>query len=670
MIVSEQRPPKDNRRPRRLALLVVLAGFLLVAVWLGVKVWRLAQIARALPAYEARFAELGENGLANADPDETEALVLELRADVVTVRREVGPLLPLARLFTWVPEVGPLFAEAGPLLDMADSGTEAAAYTVRGLKPLLVVLQQPDPATSTIARAAPILEAAKPDLQRAADALDRLVAARAGIEEPEALPWRVQTLLDQMDAKLYLADMFDLLVVAPELLGVDGPRRYLIVAQNEDEVRPTGGFISGAGLLAVDGGQIRNLEFQDANLIDAWGPGGSLAKPYDVAPEPLWTLMGVQLMLFRDANYWPDFPTAAQKMMALYEYGQDYPALDGVVAIDQRFLELLLNSTGPIQVGELEMTVSAGDVVQRLREAWQSDEENETAGQWAATRKDFLGPMASALMQKLLNDFASLDPLYLAENVNAALEQKHLQIYATDPAVSAALDRAGWSNRVSAAPGHDALMLVDHNVGFNKVAPHIASSLHYELLLDASGGGEALVTATYTHTLQEELDCRQGGRVSYANKPAYEELTRDCFWNYLRLYVPAGSTLLEATRHPYDPSLFTFSEGWSGDEVAQSDLDGLALFQNFFILRPGESIQTVYRYHLLQVTRPEDGASVYELHLFRQAGAAPRPFVVDLTLPPGSQLVKASPAPSAQAGTRVRFAGELAADLTIRVVYE
>lgn len=659
-----------TRSPRRLALLILLCGFLLIVIWLGIKVWRLVDIARALPAYEERFAALAEDGLANADPDETEALVLELRADVVTLRREVRPLLPLARLFTWAPKVGPLFAEAGPLLEIADSGTEAAAYAIRGLKPLLAAVQQPDPTTSTVARAVPILAAAKPDLQRAATALDRTVAARAQIEEPEALPWRVQTTLAQMDDKLYLADMLDLLVVAPELLGADGPRHYLIVAQNEDEVRATGGFISGAGLLVVDGGQIRSLDFQDASLIDAWGNSFSLTKPYEVAPEPLWTLMGVQLMLFRDANYWPDFPISAQKLMALYEYGQDYPALDGVIAIDQHFLQLLLNSTGPLEVGELEMTVSASNVVEGLRAAWQSDDEDETAGDWVRSRKDFLGPMASAIMEKLLNDLASLDPLYLTANVSEALEQKHLQIYVSDPAVAEALERTGWSNRVSAAPGQDALMLVDHNAGFNKVAPYIASSLHYELLLDASGGGEALVTATYTHTLQEELDCRQGGRASYADKPAYEDLTHDCFWNYLRLYVPAESTLLDATRHPYDASLFTFSEGWTGEPVSQSDLDGLSLFQNFFILKPGETIQSVYRYNVGPVTRQEDGANVYELRLFRQAGPAPRYYTVDLTLPPGSRLLDAIPAPAAVTGTRLHFAGELVTDLTIRVAYE
>src|SRR5690606_9259238 len=98
--------------------------------------------------------------------------------------------------------------------------------------------------------------------------------------------------------------------------------------------------------------------------------------------------------------------------------------------------------------------------------------------------------------------------------------------------------------------------------------------------------------------------------------------------------------------------------------------DGLSLFQNFFILKPGETIQSVYRYNVGPVTRQEDGANVYELRLFRQAGPAPRYYTVDLTLPPGSRLLDAIPAPAAVTGTRLHFAGELVTDLTIRVAYE
>jgi hypothetical protein len=654
---------------RQLAKLLGLVALLLLFLWLGVKAWRIGRVVRALPAYEEAFMSLADDGLANADPEELEALIMALRADVVTVRREVRPLLPLTSLFTWLPRVGPMLADARPLLELADAGTEAAAYAVRGLKPALVVVQEPEPGNSTIGRLVPILAAARTDLERAADALDRAAAARAEIERPEALPWRVRTVLGQLDEKLYLVEIFDLLLVAPELLGHDEPRTYLLVAQNEDEVRATGGFISGAGLLIVDRGDIRDLQFQDANLVDAWD-GSGLAKPYDMAPEPLWQLMGVQLWLFRDANFWPDFPTSAEKMMELYSYGQDQPEPDGVIAIDQEFLALLLQNTGPLVVEELEMTVNAKNVVEALQQAWQTPEEGQSGSEWIVTRKDFLGPMATAIMEKLLSDIGSIDLLFLAENMYRALVEKHLQIYVTDPEVAAVLAENGWSNRVAAAPGHDFLLLVDSNVGYNKVAPYIDSSLSYEVLLDEAGQGEAVLTAVYTHTLEAEIECRQGGQVAYSAIPAYAELAEDCFWNYLRLYVPAGSELQQATRHPYDASVFRLSEGWSAGPQAPSELEGVTLFHNFFLLPPRNTVKSVYHYLLPQVVQPDEGRQAYELRMIRQAGAAPRPYSVDITLPPGARLREALPGPAYQSGSRVHFMGELNRDLTIRVVYD
>jgi hypothetical protein len=653
---------------RQIARLVILAGVLVFVLWLGIKAWRIGRVVRALPVYEERVTALTANGLASADPVEADALVMDLRRDVVTLRRELKPFLPLASLFTWLPRVGPLLAETRPLLDMADYGSEAAAYAMRGLGPALAVVQEQE-GGSTVTRVIPLLAAAEPDLRRASTALERVVAARAEIEEPAALPWRVRTLLERLDEKLYLASIFDLLVVAPRLLGHDEPQIYLLVAQNEDEVRATGGFITGAGLLIVDHGDVRDLQFQDANVIDAW-EGSGLAKPYELAPEPLWQLMGVQLWLFRDANFSPDFPTAAQKMMALYSYGQDYPALDGVIAIDQQFLALLLENTGPLNIADLQMTVTAANLAESLQAAWQTADEGESTTEWILSRKDFLGPMAAALKDKLLSDIASLDLIFLAHNINRALEEKHLQIYVTDPSVGDVLEENGWSNRVAGEPGRDLLMVVDSNVGYNKVAPFIRSSLSYEILLDDTGTAEAIATATYTHMLQSEIACRQGGQVAYSSLPSYQELAVDCFWNYARLYVPAGSELLQATRHPYDPALFTLSEGWSAGPEATSDLDGLALFHNFFILAPGETVDSVYRYSLPEVTRSENGHQVYELRLVRQAGAAPRAFSVEITLPPGARLQEVSPLPASHTGNTLQFSDELRTDVAIRIVYD
>ena len=59
-----------------------------------------------------------------------------------------------------------------------------------------------------------------------------------------------------------------LTAVLPEILGENGPRTYLLIAQNENELRPTGGFISGSGTLVVENGAIQSIEMIDANNVD------------------------------------------------------------------------------------------------------------------------------------------------------------------------------------------------------------------------------------------------------------------------------------------------------------------------------------------------------------------------------------------------------------------
>ena len=96
--------------------------------------------------------------------------------------------------------------------------------------------------------------------------------------------------------------------------------------------------------MEIENGEIVGLNFLDANVVDAWEDsgniGGSLVKPYDVPPQPLQDFMLLDLFLFRDANFWPDFAVSGQKAMDFYAYGRDVPTLDGVIGINQHSLQL------------------------------------------------------------------------------------------------------------------------------------------------------------------------------------------------------------------------------------------------------------------------------------------------------------------------------------------
>lgn len=654
---------ENTSRYPQLPRILLIAGVLLVFVAIGLKGWRLYRLAQSFQSYQAQAETLAEDGIMNADPDQAEALVYDLRRDVVALEREVGYLLPLGRYFSWLPRVGPLLANGEALMEMADSGSEAAAYAVRGLKPALYLVQDDASAGSDLLpQLLPIVEEAEPDLLAAGAALDRAVEARSQIENVEALPWRVRTLLEMIDGKLYLADELKLLTVLPALMGNDGPRTYLILAQNEDEIRATGGFLTGAGLMMLENGRIVSLSFEDGNVIDDWRD-----KPYDFPPDPLYELMGLELFLFRDANFWPDFPSSAEQAMELFAYGQgSTPGLDGAIAIDQQFVAMLLAVTGPVDLAELDAPVNSNNAVASFREAW-GPAEDESLSEWIGERKDFLGPLADAMRRRLLGDFRSIDPLFLAETIHRAATEKHLQFYIHDPQVAAVLDQINWDGRLEPPADGDFLMLVETNVGYNKVNPLVERELTYEVELRDNGTGAAQLTVSHRH-MGEVSDgpCEQ--IVKYEEGITYDTLMNQCYWAYMRVYGPTGIDLVQAPQHGLAPGAIAAGSAWQEPlETAVYDEQAAAFMATPFVLPQGRDLTSRFVYELPVVTG-ENGRTVYRLKLSKQAGLAPYPVRVHITAPDARQIDDTSPQATIE-GRRVTFELELATDVVLEVAY-
>lgn len=662
----ESKPAITTAQITRFALLLGLATLLL---WLGLKGCRVAQAASSLQAHQAGVETLLADGLTSIDPDAAETLVLGIRRDVVVLQRETAVFMPLAPYLGWLPRVGPLLEASPQLLEMADWGTRTAVFTYQGLHPALDILNDNTRNTPTIPALVDQLAATQPDLIQAELALARVVAAREALPREEELPWRVRTLLAQADEWLLPGQRGLIMAQAlPAILGHDQPRRYLILAQNEDELRATGGFLSGAGVLLVDQGQIVQIEFQDASRVDAWAESGfTLVKPYDFAPQPYQDFMGLQPFLFRDANFWPDFPTSAAVALDLYAYGQDdLTPFDGVIAIDQHFLQLLVEATGPLQLEDGQI-VHSRNLIQAMRDAWNERDEADTALAWMQQRKDFLGSFSQALRQQLEEDLGDVDLLLLVQNMNQAGQGKHLQLYLRHMAQAAAVvDRVGWNGRLPNLPNQDTLMIVESNFGYNKVNSLIERSYDYRVDLDQL---VATVDVAYTHLGQPDGEaCDQ--TVNYTVEILYEELVNRCYWNFLRVYTPTGSGLLEASRHPAPASAFFNERAWSGEAYLLDDPSGLTTIANFLLLAQGETAVVHTRYQLPPTVVQEiDGTQVYQLNLHKQAGLPPQPLTVTITLPPGRTLLEVQPAPAQVNNGIITFDMMLDADLQFMVSY-
>ena len=179
---------------KRIPLFLVAAGLLLVLLWLVLAGVKATKAGISLLESQAQVQTILDDGIMTADPDAAEALVLDVRKDIIDLNEALGPLLPIGKLFSWIPKIGPVLAAGPELMTIAQSGSEAAVYVVNGMKPALVLIQQNGtPEESKIPALVQIVDNAEPDLYQASQAIDQVVKARADMENIEGMPWRVRT---------------------------------------------------------------------------------------------------------------------------------------------------------------------------------------------------------------------------------------------------------------------------------------------------------------------------------------------------------------------------------------------------------------------------------------------------------------------------------------------
>jgi len=144
----------------------------------------------------------------------------------------------------------------------------------------------------------------------------------------------------------------------PSMLGEQDGRRYLLIFQNNAEIRATGGIPGAVSLVDARDGKIRLS--RQATAVEF--------PELDAPVMPLTTderaVFGTQLgTFFQDANFTPDFPRTAELLAARWrqQYGG---TLDGVLSVDPVALSYLLGATGPLTVDGV--TLTSANVVDQL----------------------------------------------------------------------------------------------------------------------------------------------------------------------------------------------------------------------------------------------------------------------------------------------------------------
>ena len=607
---------QSGHRLRRLALAAILLALLLVVGLLALRAVQIATAARSALAELQALQTVDLASMASLDPAklaDMQGRFARIEADFNTIGDQAGPFLPLTRGLGWLPRFGGEVQAAPELLQLARGVATAGRASMDGAYVVASALQGQTGAGSALTRLATALEQSQPSWQEADAALSQVSDARSQLDLAQLDP-RISGQLERLDRYLPLLQTGSALArLAPALLGADGLKTYLLLAQNSDELRPTGGFISGVGLLPIDRGQLGEIDFEDSYSV--YNPN----VDHPLAPPDLEQTMGAQMLLFRDSNWSADFPTSAQVAQALYQLDTG-AATDGVIAFNLEATRRLVAALQPLTLPGYQQPLTGDNVLVAMREIWAEPIETENTvreaseSDWWLHRKDFMGDLAAAARARL--ESGQIDFGLLAQAFYSSLQEKHVLVAVNDPATSALLAEAGWSGVVDPGDG-DFLLVVDSNVGWNKVNGVVQRNTNYTVTPRPDGSAWVELELVYRHQ-GEASDEPCVHEASYGD--SYEDMVRRCYFNYVRVLAPAGAQLRSA-------------EGFEPAEVSVRPGErGATQFAGNLVLPPGRTARLRLNYELPAGLLDGDA---YTLRVQKQPGIPAWPVMVLLVDPDG-----------------------------------
>ncbi|HJX58954.1 hypothetical protein A2V61_01215 [Candidatus Woesebacteria bacterium RBG_19FT_COMBO_47_8] len=386
-----------------------------------------------------------------------------------------------------------------------------------------------------------------------------------------------------------------LLEAAPYLLGLDSPRQYLLLFQNDKELRPTGGFMTAYAIMKVEEAKFEPVASDDIYNLDA------KYRPRIPAPEPISKYIKGPYILsknlrLRDMNWSPDF-TESMQLFTKEAESVGVKGIDGVIAVDTQLLVNLLDAIGPIGVSgfgnfstQNEPKCNCPQVIYEL----ESFADTEGPIVWDPVsgkivfappnidnRKKIIGPLMNSILANSLGQPKEKLPK-LAEAAFKSLLEKHVLFYLYDEKAQAGVTSFGVAGTIKEYDG-DYLAINDANLGGRKSNLYATQEVEQEIVVAKDGSVEKTVTITYK------------------NPEKHDGWLNSVLPNWVRIYVPKGSTLVAA-------------EGLEDKADPYEELDK-TVFAGFFQLRPEGVSRVTFKYKLpFKVTKD------YKLLIQKQPG--------------------------------------------------
>jgi len=349
----------------------------------------------------------------------------------------------------------------------------------------------------------------------------------------------LKTMLDE--ASKGVVEAKPILEVLPNILGYPDSKDYLVIFQNDGELRATGGFMTAFSILNFESGKVKAEKSDDIYSLD------NKFNETIEAPEPIKDyLFGEELetgikpaYYLRDMNFSPDYKVSMENFEQYYDQLKGEYKVDGIIAVDTYVVKDLIDILGPLEVpGYGKFTTEpdqrchgVANVICELE--YIVDQPLPT--QVESRKKDVLGPMIKQLMLKSMSSPKNLWPRLFSTGLRF-LKEKHMLLYFKDDKMQNAAESFGAAGRIKEFDG-DYLHINDSNFGGAK--SNLFTEHQVEQAIEIKEDGTITKTLTIVYKNPEKMDNCNLERKSGL---CLNSILR----NYLRIYVPQGSQLLES----------------------------------------------------------------------------------------------------------------------------
>lgn len=483
----------------------------------------------------------------------------------------------------FIPLVGWYYSDADHMVKAGFEGIDAAITLVDSIKPYADVLGLKGQGSFVMGSAEDRIKTAiltmgkvTPRIDTIAESLIRAQKEIDAVDPNHYPPFfggdkirnQLISLQQGIDAGVVFVDEArPLIKVLPSLLGEKEDKKYLILFQNDLELRPTGGFLTAYAIFRVDKGVIHVDASDDIYNLDNRVPNKKKA------PEPILKyLPKVPLLNLRDSNLSPDFVESMKTFNSLYNTIPGKTEVDGIIALDTSVLVSVLKILDDsVTAGGINFTTKKDDrcdcpqVIYVLEDNI-SRPVNYVKG---GGRKDLLGSLLYALMEKALKSSPKLYWGPLMQDFLAQVNKKHVMFYLYDKNAQAGIDALNAAGRIVPAEG-DYLHINESNMGGAKSNLFVSQTVTQEYSVKGDGAIVKTVTVNYKNPFApSDCNLERGGLCLNA-------VLRD----WIRVYVPKGSKLVDS----------------KGSEVKVSTYDelGKTVFEGFLTVRPqGTAVYTL-----------------------------------------------------------------------------